>query len=379
MNASVNLFLILILLFILLAFVCFCFYIITLWYRLQKYNQHPLNIRTFDGSNSPYHPAVLYFENGWNGYKYWMAETPFSPGCKPYRDRNECPSIHVSNDGTSWIEIIQNPIDDLTEQEIKELDYFSDPHLVFVEDRIECWYRISRRHGKISNHGNIELVKKVSYDGIHWKEREVMVDFINGTSLLGCIVVSPAILFQNNEYRMWYVNREQIRPNDEVRQRELHHSTSRDGKLWKKSSKCVLIGKNVEPWHIDVNFIDGRFWLTCYDYNDITLWSSDDGINFTFLKTLVQSSVNGSFYGRGLYRAVLIKDNTYKLYFSANNISKTSIGLMEGITPEELTIKSPTNKKYCTLGGMLYQIWLHKRRSLLFISKRFINITIGRK
>ena len=354
-------------------------YTSTSWFKLQKHNHSPLNIETFDGSNSPYHPAVIYFENGWNGHKYWMAETPFAPDCKPYRDRNECPSIHVSNDGINWMEIIQNPIDNLTEQEVKELDYFSDPHLVFVKDRIECWYRISRRHGNVNNHGNVKLVRKVSYDGIHWNDRDVMVDFINDTSLLGCIVVSPAILFRNNEYHMWYVNRERISPNDKIRQRELHYSTSPDGKSWKESNKCILIGKSVEPWHIDVNFIDGRFWLTCYDYNDITLWSSYDGINFTFLKTLVQSSVTGSFYGKGLYRAVLIKDNTYKLYFSANNISKTYIGLMEGTTPEELTIKSPTNKKFCTLGGMIYQIWLHKRRSLLFIFKRFIKTIIGQK
>ena len=97
-------------------------WIVLAWIKLRPYNQKPLEINTFDGSNSPYHPSVLYFENGWNGYKYWMAETPFSPQSKPYEDRNECPSIHVSNDGINWTEIIKNPIDDLTEKEIEYIE-----------------------------------------------------------------------------------------------------------------------------------------------------------------------------------------------------------------------------------------------------------------
>lgn len=32
--------------------------------RLHKYNQSPLNIETFDGSNSPYHPSVYTHQMG---------------------------------------------------------------------------------------------------------------------------------------------------------------------------------------------------------------------------------------------------------------------------------------------------------------------------
>jgi hypothetical protein len=91
-----------------------------MWKQLQRCNQQPLDIKTFDGSDSPYHPAVLYFKDGWNGYKYWMAETPFSPKAQPYPDRFECPTIHVSNDGVNWAYIGEElkPIDDLTEQQV---------------------------------------------------------------------------------------------------------------------------------------------------------------------------------------------------------------------------------------------------------------------
>ena len=50
--------------------VAFISYISVLWIKLVPYNQKPLKIRTFDKSDSPYHPSVLYIENGWNGYKY---------------------------------------------------------------------------------------------------------------------------------------------------------------------------------------------------------------------------------------------------------------------------------------------------------------------
>ena len=42
--------------------------------RLHKYNQSPLNIETFDGSNSPYHPSVLYSSDGWGEYHYIMSD-----------------------------------------------------------------------------------------------------------------------------------------------------------------------------------------------------------------------------------------------------------------------------------------------------------------
>ena len=193
---------------ILIIIVISC-YFLWLWIRLRPYNQGALKIKTFDGSDSPYHPSVLFFENGWNGYKYWMAETPFSPKGKPYEDRNECPSIHVSNDGINWTEILKNPIDNLTEEEIEELDYFSDPHLVFVNGYIECWYRFTHRKGITNNYSNLQLVRKTCKDGINWSEREILVNLAtNEGNSLGNLVVSPAIIYQDGKYRMWYVNSE---------------------------------------------------------------------------------------------------------------------------------------------------------------------------
>ena len=310
------------------------------WFDLAKYNQAPLNIKTFDGSDSPYHPSVLYFEKGWNGYKYWMAQSPYSPNCKPYRDRNECPSIHVSNDGFIWTEITANPIDNLNEKEIKELDYFSDPHLVFTGNRIECWYRLTKRYGNENNRSDVYLLRKTSQNGVDWSEREVLVslkeDHENG---LGNMVVSPSIIYKDGTYHMWYVD-------SELNKRNIAFSTSIDGYEWNNKIICKLEGKEISPWHIDVVQIKGTYYLTCYDFKDITIFQAQDKMNFRFIKTLLKPSTLGSFYGNSLYRASLIHDGKYKLYFSSDDIFNTYIGVMEGEEITSMQVKDINSSKH---------------------------------
>lgn len=95
----------------------------------RRVNQSPLSLETIEGTGQAYHPSVLFFDEPWNGYRYWMAETPYPIGTPPYRDRWECPSIHVSQDGIHWTipQGLDNPIDDLLPQEINNRDFFFRP------------------------------------------------------------------------------------------------------------------------------------------------------------------------------------------------------------------------------------------------------------
>ena len=333
--------------------------------KLKPYNQRPLDIKTFDGSNSPYHPSVAYFKNGWNGYKYWMVETPFSPKSKPYMDRNECPSIHVSNDGYHWCEIARNPIDDLSLTEIEQLDYFSDPHLVYANGNLECWYRLTHRNGIYNNFENLQLIRKCSSNGIQWSDREIMVNLaeIEGDAL-GNMVVSPAIIYKKGKYRMWYVNSESRE------QRGLSYSESADGHKWEKTIGCTLQGAGNNPWHIDVNYIDGKYILLSYDFKDITLWESDNGINFKFVKLILTPSIPGSFYGDSLYRACIIKDTLYKVYFSCSDFFCTHIGLLEGKNINEMSVK-PSKKHLSPIDITIFLI-RKKICSAIFITKTII-------
>ena len=119
----------------------------------------PLNIVTTysDGNNQPTHPSVKFFSDGWNGHKYWMAYTPY-----PFNnDSVENPCITYSDDGINWSEIgINNPI-----QNKPSSGYNSDPHLVMVNNTLECWWREvegSKTYFK----------RKKSTDGVTWGVEE---------------------------------------------------------------------------------------------------------------------------------------------------------------------------------------------------------------
>lgn len=323
---------------VLLIIICILVEYTIEFFLFSKYNQTPLFIETFDKSNEPYHPSVLYFKNGWNGFKYWMVETPYPIGASTYRDRWECPSIHVSNDGVSWSVPLglSNPIDDLTEKQIINKDFFSDPHLVYVDNHIECFYRYSRR--LIDGFHNY-LVRKTSSNGINWHNKEILIDMMdkNFSHTLGDIVRSPSIVYDERHYKMWYVDN--INPNG---RKHICFTTSIDGKNWQPHKKCILLGKNINPWHIDVAYIDGLYFLTIYDFYSLTIWAGKVETEFSFIDVcFTPSLLKGSFYSDGLYRSSLIKDEkSFKLYFSAYSDKKTSLGLIEGKTINSLKIKS---------------------------------------
>ena len=69
------------------------------WIVAAEAINRKLNIPTYDGSGQGVHPDVYYNANGWNGYRYWMAVTPYPGGNAAY----ENPSIVVSNDNVNWI------------------------------------------------------------------------------------------------------------------------------------------------------------------------------------------------------------------------------------------------------------------------------------
>ncbi len=170
------------------------------YFAFEPYNQSPLNIETPEGNAQPYHPSVVYIPGGWNGYAYWMAETPYPlgpdgdwNGLPPYRARWENPCIHASHDGIHWETPgdLVNPIDDLNETEIENRDFFSDTHLVMNGDTLECWYRISR-----TQRDETYILRKYSADGIHWSERETVIDLQDPAVVRegpGGMIVSPAI------------------------------------------------------------------------------------------------------------------------------------------------------------------------------------------
>lgn len=142
---------------------------------------------------------------------------------------------------------------------------------------------------------------------------------------------------------MWYVDNKH-----NVGQRNLCYTSSIDGKQWKQRISCQLTGKSINPWYIDVTYIDGLYRLTVYDLYELTLWDSPDGIHFQYKQTLLKPSLKyGSFYSDGLYRSVLLKDeNAYICYFSAFDDKRTYIGIMQGKNLSQLKVISCQDSHY---------------------------------
>lgn len=313
----------------------------------------PLLINTPDGYNEPFHPSVLYFEDGWNGYRYWMAYTPFPiKGIdRPYRDRWECPCVYSSNDGIHFDTPRKSGgaerfVDDLSDKEIKNQDYFSDPHLVYNEsnDTIELYYRLTNRCKGAPNNEVLNLFKKTSSNGWQWTERETLLRSDRNPDI-GLVYISPAIIRKHKVYLMWFVSSYESN-------RTISFAKSYDMHSFFEIEKCELIGRYCDPWHIDCFEEDNIYYLLVYEFSDeISIWKSADGILFYYEKVVIRhSSKPGCFY-HGLYRSCLSKNHFggYSMYFSSRNRYEVGLGVAIGNSIERMSVVSGNAKKNLSL------------------------------
>lgn len=292
----------------------------------------PLSIKTYDGFNRTTHPDGVYFPNRWNGYNYWMVHTPF-----PFdNDFWENPSIIVSNDGVSWQDVpgLTNPIDEVTEAENEAGIYLSDGMLIFVNDRLECFYRWFNKNTREER-----LYRQYSYDGKTWEGKEVILDNSDSSTGLN-MVLSPTMVYENEKYRMWVVDN----PN-----RRVMHAESIDGKSWGTFTEIPLQfdGRVPEPWHIHVyKESENLYHLTFSEYTSTggrsIFWgTSTDGKSFSNIREILKTRRDEATWDNGyLYKPWLVKvGDIYKLYYSARTVGGKGnwrIGLVEGRSMEAL-------------------------------------------
>lgn len=288
----------------------------------------------------PWHPSVIYHEDGWNGHRFWMAQSPYPPfQTAPYTDYYEVPCIHYSDDGIHWTPISSNPIDNTSSEMSASHDYFSDPHLVLKDGILECYYRRTFLKNKQLVGNKTVLLKRTSPDGFKWSEAITVADLRTeqDVQIWGKQIISHSILWKNKQYYCWYVDRSSYLHN-----REIHLCTSTDGIRWTTHVKCELQSHTIDPWHIDVQYYDNMYQMVVYDMNGLSWFESSDGVHFRYHSYILRPSFYFmDFFSNGLYRAcsVKVKQEIF-LYFSAKNAQRTSIGLLK--TTDRLTF-SPKN------------------------------------
>lgn len=282
-------------------------------------SKYKLNIISEYGDNEAYHPKVLYFENEWNGYKYWMSYTPYPQG----DDSKENPHIAVSNDLITWktLENLDTPANTK-----KGLKYNSDSHIVYNNDlnRLECYWRY------VDDTKNEAIIyRRTTRDGINWTEKEVSL-LNKPRDNMDC--VSPAILYENGQYKMWYVDK-----NNTIKYR-----TSNDGLKWSNGIEIFLeYEEDVKSWHLDVIHTSKGYEMLIVSYknwqmrNDMNLYYtiSQDGINWKNAKIIMKPTVSTlNWDNKGIYRTSFIYENgVYYVYYSGTDLDyHHGIGLVFG-------------------------------------------------
>ncbi len=298
--------------------------------KLQaKYNL--VKIPTYDASYQLTHPKILYFENGWNGYRYWMSMTPYPFG----HDIYENPSIVVSNDGKTWAppEGLKNPVSGVP-SDVALGGHYSDSHIVMRGDTMELWYRYNpaltatpkeitvpqRQSGsslnssperkKIWRRANNSIntyYRRTSTDGVHWTNAQQLMQGKNG-------YLSMCVNYEEGKYKIWYA----------TYGGDLFSSQSKDALHWTDPVLCTVpLPKGLQCYHQDIIRYKSKYYLlqTAEKVSNYTfqlyLLQSSDGIHFTQVQQVVPTKDQSLWNDVSLYRSTLfVKDDQLQLFVS---------------------------------------------------------------
>lgn len=223
---------------------------------------------TYDGSGQVVHPSVIDFKteynlDNWNGYRYWMAITPYPYG----NDAYENPSIIASNDGQTWVipSNFEYPVDNkLGSNNSNPNNYNSDPELIYDPDN-KCLILFWREYlrGSYEKMWRIRILSNLTI------EPKLLCVDERGTDGEG-LALSPTIWRKSaTEWYMWTANGNS----------SIHLYLSKDGMTWSKRQRCntplSTWNGGYVPWHIEgkPNYREHRVEFF------VTGWSKQAGKN----------------------------------------------------------------------------------------------------
>lgn len=273
---------------------------------------------TYDGSGQSVHPDIYFNAYGWNGYKYWMAMTPYPSG----NDAFENPSILVSNDGDTWSVPVglTNPI---IAQPVG--GYNSDPDIFMGYDgKLWMVYR-----EVISTNSIIYALS--SSDGITWSST---TSIVTGTPN----ILSPSVIKDGGIYKMYFVDYPTL----------TYKTCATPDGTWSASQVCSISGMPVGrgAWHVDVMKYGNQYHMTLVTASGgggvgalLYFGVSSDGVSWT-LKSTPIIPLSAGWDNSLIYRgsSVLMYDGSqhyYDLWYSARSaanvwhIGRTTVDLYD--------------------------------------------------
>ena len=244
-----------------------------------------ISIPSYDGSGEVTHPKVLYFENGYNGYKYWMVNTPY-----PFNDAYyENPSIVVSNNGIDWTEPkgIKNPVSGYSNK-IRDDSYYSDPFMLYDENKFELFFRKTKSYlnGYYKSNGFNYMYYINSNDGIKYSEPKIIMDNNSKEQYMSMSVVK-----EDDLYKIWYVNYDG----------KIRYTKSNDLIEFTEPINVNINNFDKKVWHKEIQYVDNKYICIFMIKYKLFYTESIDGINFSEPK-----EINTKLEG--------VNPNTYNIY-----------------------------------------------------------------
>lgn len=298
---------------------------------------YKLEIISSYGDNEAYHPKVITFDKKWNGYKYWMSYTPYPGGNSGY----ENPHIAVSNDLINWYAPNgENKSLDEVKNKYKKKRYNSDAHIVYNKDKdiIICYWRYVD-----DTNESVTIFKRETKDGVTWTDKEKVLYSKNRHKK---DYVSPAIIYDEGIYKMWYVNVCNT----------ITYAESTDGSKWTDKNKISFkYPSKLDTWHLDVIKTDKGYETITVAYDkwhnhnrmDLYYTYSTDEVNFgDAIKIFEPERGTLNWDNSGIYRSSMIYlDGMYYLYYGAVGVTaERGIGFAYGKDITELK-RDKTNYK----------------------------------
>ena len=300
----------------------------------------PLLLPSYDGTNQGTHPSVVDFgESLFNGFRYWMAYTPYPNA----NDAFENPCILASNNKVTWVVPtgLTNPIEPMP----TDGTYYADTHLLYdsVNDRLICYWR-----GFKPDMTEFYVWAKTSSNGVSWGAKVKACTLTNGGG-------SPVILKEGNNFVLYSIDFLTGTPHT------INKIISTDPLSFNytQSTLCTFEGIPVgqEIWHFDIYNLKGVLYsvmtTTAQGTNGAAgdlLFGIVEGDNFKFIGYPFLERETGWTQNR-LYRGCIVPEEitdtgiTWNLWYSAVSSSNAwNIGFTElqtfypGMMPEFLPI-----------------------------------------
>lgn len=288
------------------------------------------------------HPAVVKVENGWNGFAYWAAITPYI-----YADDASAKweNVHIfcSHDGIEWLEPtgIKNPIEPAPAGAGKHI-YWSDPHLEYNEND-NCLYCFFRGYNiPVEQSGSKAprvIVYKKSASGIDWDPVSLLYDSLSGGRRISHKneFLSPAVFRDQNQWHIYDVLKGKHARHQKryaVSHRKAGDLTSQELRRFKRKNYISLkksLGRGNYIWHIDARKIGNiTFILACTRGKTsnfvLRMLYSTDGKKFDIVPGVIL---------RDAYRSALLfkeaRDNHIRFWIYRAQFSTCQINVYEAV------------------------------------------------